>query len=241
MLRSTLAVALATGLSLSVQAGEKENIERIEAVVARLAPGASADSVAPSPIPGVYEVVLGPNLLYISADGRYLLQGDLFDLDTRTNLSAEKRDKARLAAVDAVGEENMFIFAPKDKPAEHTITVFTDIDCGYCRKLHREIGKYNDAGIRVRYLMYPRAGVNSPSYQKAVSAWCADDRNAALTRAKMGKEIEKRECDNPVREHMALGEVVGVSGTPTMILEDGQLVPGYVPAARLSQLLAAHQ
>jgi len=129
----------------------------------------------------------------------------------------------------------MLIFAPKDY--KYTVTVFTDIDCGYCRKLHAEIDQYNAKGIRVRYLMFPRAGVGSPSYQKAVNVWCADDRNQALTRSKAGETLEEKQCKNPVADEYALGQMVGVTGTPAIFLADGELVPGYVPADRMESIL----
>jgi thiol:disulfide interchange protein DsbC len=134
-----------------------------------------------------------------------------------------------------VPESEMVIFGADD--AKHTITVFTDIDCGYCRKLHREIDDYNKENIRVRYLFYPRAGVGSPSYDKAVSVWCADDRKQAMTDAKSGKTLESKSCDNPVKGHLVLGELMGVNGTPAIVLESGELLPGYVPAKRMAQML----
>jgi thiol:disulfide interchange protein DsbC len=189
-----------------------------------------------SPIPGFYEVLMGPNLTYFSADGRYMMLGDLVDTKTYKNLSVPRRNAARTKAIDAVGEENMFVFAPEKEP-KHTINVFTDIDCGYCRKLHREIGSYNENGIKVRYLMFPRAGKDSKSYEKAVDAWCATDRNAALTKAKKGERLDRKDCPNPVQQHMALGELMGVTGTPTIITDTGEILPGYVPAASLAKLL----
>jgi thiol:disulfide interchange protein DsbC len=115
--------------------------------------------------------------------------------------------------------------------------VFTDIDCGYCRKLHNEMAKYNAEGITVRYMPYPRSGLNTPSYYKAVSVWCSDDRRDALTRAKAGKDVPRATCDNPVQASLELGHQLGVTGTPALVLEDGQLLPGYVPAKKLSQVL----
>ncbi len=193
------------------------------------------DRIAPAAIAGLYEVVIGPHVFYVSADGKYMIQGDLMDLGTRKNLTEPVRLAAQQAAIDGIGEDNMLIFSP-EKP-KHTITVFTDIDCGYCRKLHQEIGRLNELGIKVRYLMFPRAGVNSHSYEKAVSVWCADDPKSALTTAKSGKEPEAKQCDNPVKEHMAMGQMIGVQGTPTIVMENGDILPGYVPADRLAAML----
>jgi len=191
-------------------------------------------------VPGLYEVDAGATIWYITADGRFLIDGDVFDVDKRVNLSDAKREKARVKAINAIGEDQMIVFSPQGK-ADYTVSVFTDVDCGYCRKLHREIKQYTDAGIKIRYLSYPRAGVNSSAYKKAVAAWCADDRKAALTLAKQGQPIEMKTCANPVKKHMALGESLGLTGTPTLVLEDGQMIPGYVPASKLRQMLDAKQ
>ncbi len=211
--------------------------EAIEHSLAKLIPDERPDSIAPSPIPGLFEVSFGGTVLYMSEDGRYLIQGDLLDLKTRENLTERTRAKARRKALAALGEENMVVFAPKDP--KYTVTVFTDIDCPYCRKLHSQIKDYNAEGIKVRYLAFPRAGIGSPSYEKAVSVWCAEDRQKAMTLAKAGKAIEKRTCPNPVAQEYRLGKALGVGGTPAIILEDGTLIPGYVPPKRLLQILSA--
>ena len=191
--------------------------------------------ISPTPVAGLYEVMLGARVFYVSADGRYLIQGKMTDLETGEDLTEAKVSKARKKAVDAVGEENMIIFGPAD--ARHTITVFTDIDCGYCRKLHSQMKDYNKQGIRIRYLFYPRAGMDSESARKAVAVWCSKDRKKAMSKAKQGKPVEYRECDNPVKEHYLLGQTVGVSGTPALVLENGELVPGYIPPKRLRRIL----
>ena len=221
----------------AVNAVADEQQEMLRAAVAKLAPGAKVDAIVESVVPGMYEVEAGATVWYITADGRFLIDGDIYDIDKRLNLSAAKREKGRAKAIDAIGEERMIVFSPENP--EHTVTVFTDVDCGYCRKLHREIDQYTDAGIKIRYLMYPRAGVGSSAYKKAVSSWCAKDRKATLTRAKNGQSIEDKSCENPVRDHMALGESLGITGTPTMVMEDGEMVPGYVPASQLKKMLQA--
>jgi thiol:disulfide interchange protein DsbC len=199
--------------------------------------GVQVDRIRPAAIAGLYEVVIGPHVFYVSADGRHMLQGDLVDMASGRNLTQPEREAALRTAIDGVGEANMLIFSPA-KP-RHTITVFTDIDCGYCRKLHHEIADYHAKGIRVRYLMFPRSGVGSPSYDKAVSVWCAEDRNESLTRAKNGRDPAPKKCDNPVERHMAMGQSIGVRGTPSIVFEDGRVVPGYVPAERLAAMLEA--
>jgi thiol:disulfide interchange protein DsbC len=219
-----------------ISAAELDNTPDISKLQAALG-GVEPDSVEPSALPGLYEVTIGAQIIYISEDGRFVIQGDMVDLVSSDNLTEKRRNSLRAQSIAAVGENNMIIFAPEQKEAAHTITVFTDIDCGYCRKLHKEISSYNDLGIRVRYLMFPRSGLNTESYDKAVSAWCADDRNNAITRAKLGETIESRTCENPVSDHYSLGQQLGVRGTPSIILADGEMVPGYVPADRLLQMI----
>ena len=145
--------------------------EKVRQGVARVLPDLQIDEVTLSPVPGLYEVVIGQRLVYVTEDGRYLLQGNLVDLQQQKNLTEPRLNDIKARALSEVSEDSMVIFGPED--AKHTVTVFTDIDCGYCRKLHGEMAKYNDAGIRVRYLFFPRAGVDSSSYRKAVSVWCA--------------------------------------------------------------------
>ena len=211
----------------------------VKAGLARLLPDVKLDSVERTAVPGLYEVIIGSRLVYMSEDGRYLIQGQIIDTQERENLTENRQSGIRAKAMSKVNEDSMVIFAPVDY--KHTVTVFTDIDCGYCRKLHREMADYNEAGIRIRYLFYPRAGVGSHSYDKAVSVWCADDRNRAMTDAKAGRSIESKVCDNPVQEHMALGQQFGLSGTPTLVLDDGEVVSGYAPAKYLAKSLAARQ
>lgn len=228
-----------TGLAFSStsMAGEAEEIAVISKVLAELMPAGKADSIKPAPFPGMYEALFGPRVIYISADGRYILEGDLYDLETRINLTETKRHAGRAKVVSAMDENDMIMFAPEAGKLKHTITVFTDIDCGYCRKMHKQMKQYNELGITMRYLAYPRSGVDTPSYYKAVSVWCADDRPAAMTESKSGATLPRVDCKNPVKQHMEAAKVVGVSGTPTMVLENGRVIPGYVEPQRLIKIL----
>lgn len=225
----------AVAASAQEDAKPASGADKARAAMTGLLEGTAPDSVGPSPVPGLFEVMVGPRVFYVSEDGRYLVQGAIIDIEKKENLTEPRKDQARLKAVEAVGEEKMIVFGDKD--AKHTITVFTDIDCGYCRKLHDEMDAYNKAGIRVRYLFYPRAPEGSPSFTKAVSVWCAEDRLAAMTEAKAGKEVPEKSCDNPVEDHVSVGQAIGITGTPALILEDGELAPGYVPADRLAIFL----
>ncbi|MBK1705602.1 DsbC family protein [Halochromatium glycolicum] len=207
----------------------------IREALAKVLPGEKPTSVQPTPIDGLYQVEMGPQVMYMTGDGRYLFDGAIVDLETRENLAETAQNKARLRAIEAVGEDEMIVFEAPD--AEHEITVFTDIDCGYCRKLHQNIDAYAEEGISVRYLFYPRTGVDTPSYQKAVAVWCADDQQKAMTAAKNGQPVESESCTNPVERHMELGELMGIRGTPAIVLDNGQMVPGFVEPKRLAQVL----
>jgi thiol:disulfide interchange protein DsbC len=230
-----LGAVLFGGFASAEEASKADQMAQVKERVNGLFPGTPSDKINPSAVDGLYEVMIGPKVIYVSGDGRFMIRGDLIDLETQKNLTEPRENQAQAEAVAAVGAENMITFGDKD--AKHEITVFTDIDCGYCRKLHHEMEEYNKAGIAVHYLFFPRAGVDSDSYKTAVSVWCADDRNEAMTQAKAGQEIEEKSCDNPVQEHMALGQMLGVRGTPALVLESGRMVPGYVPAQRLLSFL----
>lgn len=203
--------------------------------------GVEPGQIREAPLEGLYEIRLGAQLAYVSADGRYLVQGDIIDLAGQANLTEARRAEMRLELLGEVPESRMIVF-PATGKEKHVITVFTDIDCGYCRRLHAEIDRLNAGGVTVHYLFYPRAGVGSASWRKAQNVWCAGDRNAALTRAKRGEEIESPDCGGgPVMEHYQLGERIGVSGTPAIITGEGDFIRGYLPAPQLLRLLDAHK
>ena len=195
-------------------------------------------SVRQSPIPGVYEIQSGFNFGYISADGDYLIEGDLVRISTGETLTENNRKVARLAAVERLGVDNMIIFAPPVKEIKHTITVFTDLDCGYCRMLHSQMAEYNAKGIAIRYVFFPRTGPNTKAFYEAENVWCSADRKAALTQAKLsGSAPEVPKCKNPVLDQYNTGAAIGVRGTPSLILEDGSMIPGYQPPDQLAQVL----
>ncbi|WP_045223336.1 DsbC family protein [Methyloterricola oryzae] len=198
-------------------------------------PGMKPDSIKPSPISGLYEVMVGPKLFYVSGDGNYLIQGSLIDVKAKEDLTEPRVAEARMGALNKVGGNRMISFKPKI--TKHHAYVFTDIDCGYCRKLHSEIDQYGKEGIEISYLFFPRAGEGSDSWKKAISVWCSSDRNGALTKAKKGETVESKSCDNPVAEHYALGNAIGAQGTPMIVTEKGNVLPGYVPAKQLAKIL----
>jgi thiol:disulfide interchange protein DsbC len=211
----------------------------IRQAMAKSMPAVKIDSVKPSEVKGLYEVTVGANIFYVSDDGKYLLQGRLVDVAARTDLTEQKLSSKRIQAIEKIGQNNMIVFKPKI--SKYTVSIFTDIDCGYCRKLHSEIDQYLAQGITVQYLFFPRAGKNSDSYNKAVSVWCADDRNAALTAAKKDQKVTAKTCENPVDEHMQLGEDFDVKGTPMIVTEKGNIYPGYLPAKQLVEMLESEK
>lgn len=195
------------------------------------------ENIRPSPIPGLYEVHSGAEVGYVSIDGRYYVDGDVFDMQTRDNLTERRRQQGRLALLARVSDADAIVFAPSG-PARHTLTVFTDVDCAYCRRLHQEIDELNRLGIRVRYLAYPRSGPDTDSWRKAEAVWCSADRRDALTRAKRGENVKAPRCESPIDTHYALGREIGIKGTPGIITDQGEYIAGYMPAARLAEHLS---
>ncbi len=206
------------------------------ALIASKVPGAKPEDVRATPIPGLYEIMRGTDAAYVTADGKYAIAGDLYDLRSNVNLTDTERRATRLKLLDQIPESEMVIFGAASAP--HTITVFTDVDCPYCRKLHSQIADYNRLGIRVRYMFYPRTGPNTPSWTRAEEVWCSSDRHAALTQAKLGETLHVKVCPNtPVARDYELGRELNIEGTPAIVLGNGDMLPGYVSPPELAQLL----
>jgi thiol:disulfide interchange protein DsbC len=200
--------------------------------------GIAVEDISESPIPGIYQVAVGANVAYVTNDGRYIIRGDIYNAETSANVSEETRAAARVAMLESVDPASMIVFKPANGTVKHKITIFTDIDCGYCRQFHREIDKVTALGIEVHYLFYPRTGPNTESWTKADQVWCAPNHNQALTRAKLGGEIpDGPSCATPVESHYALGQRIGVRGTPAVFSETGELIGGYLPPADLAKIL----
>jgi thiol:disulfide interchange protein DsbC len=225
--------ALLFGMTLPVAHADENAIRQ---ALTKSMPSIKVGAIKPSEINGLYEVTVGGNIFYASDDGKYLIQGHLVDIAARTDLTEEKLGGARKQALEKLGLDKMIVFKPKE--SKYTVSIFTDIDCGYCRKLHSEIDQYMAQGITIQYLFFPRAGKGSDSYNKAISVWCADDRKAALTAAKKGDTPPAKTCANPVDEHMQLAEDFEVKGTPMIVTEKGNIFPGYLPAKQLAEALA---
>jgi thiol:disulfide interchange protein DsbC len=207
------------------------------ALVKLLPAGTKPEDLRPSPIAGIYEFVQGADVTYLTADGKYFFDGNLYDMGSRENLTEVQRTHARVAMINAVPESQMVIFGPSNPL--YTITVFTDVDCAYCRKLHSEMAELNHLGVRVRYMFFPRTGPNTESWKKAEVVWCSPDRNAALTRAKTGAQLDmsKTCAGTPVAREYALGQSIGVRGTPAIVTEKGDYIEGYMPPRELVQQL----
>ena len=203
------------------------------ALLKLLPAGAKIEDLNPSPIPGIYEFTQDADVSYLTADGKYFLDGNLYDMHSRENLTEQLRTHARLAMIAAVPESEMLIFSPPNP--KYTITVFTDVDCQYCRKLHSEMAELNRLGVRVRYMFFPRTGPNTESWRKAEVVWCSANRNDALTRAKAGAALDmNKTCGpTPVAREYALGESIGVRGTPAIVTESGDFIAGYLPPKEL--------
>ena len=198
----------------------------VAAVSARIA-GSRPEDFRVSPVPGIYEYRHGAEIIYVTEDGRFAFTGDLFSMADRVNITEARRKELRQKMLADLPESSMVIFAAA-RP-RHTITVFTDVDCVYCRKLHSQIAEYNRLGITVRYLAFPRNGPGTESWTKAQQVWCAADRQAAMTRAKLGEKLVAARCDDPVAREFSLGQAMGIEGTPGILTSAGDLLPGYLP------------
>ncbi len=239
MYKKLLLGILASGLMLTGSAFAESDTDT-KALGEKLQPlfGGLPDAINETPVEGIYEAVFGMELIYVSKDGRYFFSGDMIDGSTRTNLSETSRTTARKTEMAAVDASKTVSFKAKGEE-KHVLSVFTDVTCPFCSKLHKEVEKLNEEGVTVQYLAYPRAGIGSGSYKQMVSIWCAEDQQGAMNRSKGGERVETKDCENPVANHFALGQKVGVNGTPALVTEDGTLIPGYRPADQLVQMLSS--
>ncbi len=222
-------------LAISLNAAAQEEFTAVEERIRGLAPNAQSIAISETPIEGILMVQINGDIVYATADGKYLIQGRVVNLDTREDLTESAKSELRRDLMAGVDSTKQITFAPENP--DYELMVFTDIDCGYCRKLHAQMDEYNENGIAVHYMAFPRAGIGSKSYEKAVSVWCADDQQEALTAAKMGSDPDPLQCENPIAEQYQLGMALGVTGTPALLTADGTLIPGYVPPEQLRERL----
>jgi len=230
------------GLTFSALAADDAAEAVVRKAVSSLAPGVQVDKIEPAPLPGFYQVIASGQLVYVSADGKYLLNGDLLDLSTKKNISERAWADFRKVQLDKLPASQRIVFAAPNP--KYKVTVFTDVNCGYCRALHEHIADFNKAGISVEYVAWPREGVTSTSgaptatYTEMVNVWCAANPKMAFTEAKQGKEPKAATCTNPVKDEFELGVKLGVTGTPTIVADDGRVVGGYVTPDQLIKALS---
>jgi thiol:disulfide interchange protein DsbC len=234
--QSTPAAADSAAKSPAGKRSDASKEAMVRSAIKALNPKLEADRIAPAPIPGFQEAIVRGQVLYFSDDGKYLLEGSLYDMQTKQDLSQIGISVVRREALANVPVSDRIVFAPVGVP-KHTVAVFTDIECGFCRKLHSEIALYNKLGIAVEYLAFPRAGLDSPDALAMESVWCSDDRRKALTDAKNGRAVAPKRCANPVKAQYTLGQRIGLQGTPMIINSDGVALPGYLPPAELLKAL----
>jgi len=230
-------ITIISGLLLAapLTALAQDDYSVVEERVRNLAPNAKSIAISETPIEGILMVQVGGDIVYMTADAEYMIQGRVVNMDTREDLTESAKSEVRRELIVGIDTTKQITFSP-DEPA-YDLTVFTDIDCGYCRKLHAQVEAYNENGIAIHYMAFPRAGIGSRSYEKAVAVWCADDQQEAMTQAKLGSEPDPDQCENPVAEQYQLGMALGVTGTPALLTADGTLIPGYVPPAQLRERL----
>lgn len=206
------------------------DIKQLKSALGKYIPQASEAVISSTPVKGLYQVLVGGQVVYMTKDAHYLIDGDMMDMEKKINLTESARGSIREKALSDLGEENMLVYTPKGE-VKQTITVFTDIYCPYCRKLHDEMSEYMDNNVKVRYIFLPFKG--KKSYDTSVSVWCAKDRNAALDTAKAGEDVEPKTCAHPIDKHKALAQTLSIRGTPAIMFENGQMTPGYMPAAKV--------
>lgn len=221
---------------LQVAHAQDDKLSAMKEALATRLPDIKVTSLSESPVPGVYELISDGQIYYVGEGARYIFDGDLIDMESRTNLTDARKGGVHMAMINQIDESEMLIYEPKEK-SDRSVTVFTDISCGYCRKLHAEMEELLEGGVRVRYLLFPRAGIGSPAHQDLESVWCAEDPQDAMTNAKSGGKIVKENCANPIEAHVAIAEQVGLRGTPLIYLDSGEMVPGYRAASQLVQMI----
>ena len=219
------------------QEAEEKELNSVEEKIRALVPTASTIAISETPIEGILQVQINNDIVYVTSDGQYLLQGQIMDIDSRTNITDQAKSGLRMGLLKGLVKDEQISFSPEQP--KYDLLVFTDLDCGYCRKLHNQMSEYNEEGIAIHYLAFPRAGVGSQSFKNYISVWCADDQQSAMTLAKNGTDPEPKECSNPVEAQYQLGRDLGVSGTPALVTADGTLIPGYMPPATLRARLDA--
>jgi thiol:disulfide interchange protein DsbC len=210
--------------------------EVVNKAMGALAPQVKVDVAQESVVPGFYEAIVGNQFIYVSKDGRFVLDGTVFDATSSRDLTEAGRASRRQAGLTKIGKDKRITFAASNP--KHVVTVFTDIDCPFCRRFHDQIATYNKLGISVEYVFLP-LDIHPGADKKAEAVWCAKDRNAAFTAAMTGADTGTASCENPVAETTQLARQIGVTGTPTLLTADGTRIPpqiANVPDKLLAEL-----
>jgi thiol:disulfide interchange protein DsbC len=239
-------VLFITGLLLAVGVSAATPDQVVRQAMSGLAPNVKIDAVQESVIPGFYEAIAGGEFVYVTKDGRYVIDGNAYDVANKRDLTANARAKVRKDALDKIGPDKRIVFAPPAPLApKHTVTVFTDVDCPFCRRFHQQIAAYNAKGIAVNYLFFPLS-IHPGADKKAEAVWCSEDRPNAFTAAMSGKDPGKATCANPVSELTHLAQTLGIGGTPTVLADDGTQISAQIAmspdrlAAELDRMAAAN-
>ena len=239
LIRKQLVLILALSVIPFAISSSQERIDPdlqiVEQRLKNLRPDLPITDIYNSPVSGIIAIDLeGGTTLYVTADAGYMFAGDLYSLGKGfSNETDKRRDKVRREILSKESLEDMIIFSPSNE-VKTFVNIFTDVDCGYCQKLHSQISSYNALGIEIRYMAYPRSGLEGDTFDKTVSAWCASDRRSAITILKKGQRIPQKSCDNPVEAHYLIGQQIGIKGTPAIITSSGEMLPGYLPPERLA-------
>ena len=246
--RTHYALLLLLAAILSLQPGllaaDDDDFAELRKALAERLPDIKVTSINETPLEGIYELISSGQIYYLSGDGRFVIEGELIDLEARKNLTTERLGSLHLALINDMDEAEMLVYkGESDDPSKpnRSITVFTDVSCGYCRKLHTELDTFIESGVDVRYLLFPRAGLGTPAAQALESVWCADDPQGAMTIAKSGGKVAEKTCENPIENHMAVAEQIGLRGTPLIYLDNGVRIPGYRSANELVDILNASE
>ena len=231
VIRNFLWLPLLALSSVAYAADTAEMKEKLEAMMPF-----AVESITAVGSSGMFEVVIDSGeIIYFSEDLSYGFEGNVIEMATGVNITETKRKGQRKNILASLDESELIVYEPKE--TDYTLTVFTDIDCGYCRKLHNQMAEYNALGIRIRYMAFPRTGLDSESFDKIEDVWCAEDRKQAMTMAKNGRQVNSKHCESPVAAQYKLGGKLGVNGTPALFMDSGELLPGYIPPKRLRQIL----
>ncbi|EJF29005.1 bifunctional protein-disulfide isomerase/oxidoreductase DsbC [Enterobacter sp. Ap-916] len=223
----SLLAASVSGIAHADDAAIKQSLAKL---------GVQGAEIQAAPVAGMKTVLTDSGVLYVTEDGKHVIQGPLYDVSGAQPVNVT--NQLLIGKLNALEKEMIIYKAPKE---QHVITVFTDITCGYCHKLHEEMSDYNALGITVRYLAFPRQGLQSQAESDMKSIWCAKDRNKAFDAAMKGGDVAPASCDINLANHYNLGVQFGVQGTPAIVLSNGSMIPGYQGPKEMKQMLDAHK